>query len=78
MLSSIAQVMMSAVAAGGEGGGHGLPAGEPFGFQTRIPLVTDEPSLAFAQWIIWLPAISASSQETDLMILHMLCNIHYI
>ena len=59
MLSAIAHATMTAVAAGGDGGGHGLPAGEPFGFQTPIPAVTDTPSLAFAQWIIWLPAISA-------------------
>ena len=55
MLSAIAHATMTAMAAGG----GGLPAGEPFGFQTPIPAVTDTPSLALAQWIIWLPAISA-------------------
>ena len=60
MLSVIAHAALAGIAGdGGEHAGHGLPAGEPFGFQTAIPPIADEPSLAFAQWIIWLPAISA-------------------
>ena len=60
MLSVIAHAALAGIAGdGGEHAGHGLPAGEPFGFQTAIPAIADEPSLAFAQWIIWLPAISA-------------------
>ena len=59
MLSAIAHAALAGIAGdGGEHAGHGLPAGEPFGFQTAIPAIADEPSLAFAQWIIWLPAMS--------------------
>ena len=61
MLSVASNTVMSALlAAGGDGGGHGLPAGQPFGFQTELAAVAENPSLSIAQWIIWLPAISAA------------------
>ena len=61
MLSVASNTVMSAMlAAGGDGGGHGLPAGQPFGFQTELAAVAENPSLSIAQWIIWLPAISAA------------------
>jgi NADH-quinone oxidoreductase subunit L len=60
MLSAIAHTALATVAmAGGGDGSHGLPAGEPFGFQVPIAPVVDEQSLALAAWMIWLPVISA-------------------
>ena len=65
MLSTIMHAALAAVPAGdGDGSGtdhlaHGLPAGEPFGFQESLQAVAENPSLSIAQWIIWLPAISA-------------------
>ncbi len=60
MLSAFAHAALGTLAGdGGDTGDHGLPAGEPFGFQVPLEAAADNPSLAIAQWIIWLPAISA-------------------
>ena len=56
-LSNLAFAPLVALAGGD--GGHGYPAGEPFGFQNPIAPVADGPDLSLAQWIVWLPAISA-------------------
>ena len=71
MLSVASNTVMSALlAAGGDGGGHGLPAGQPFGFQTELAAVAENPSLSIAQWIIWLPAISADGKPEALSASH--------
>ena len=60
MLSAIAHTALATVAMAGDGdSSHGLPAGEPFGFQVPIAPVVDEQSFALAAWMIWLPVISA-------------------
>ncbi len=67
MLSAIAHAALAALPVADDAAhadhanhlAHGLPAGEPFGFQNAIQAVADNPSLSIAQWIIWLPAISA-------------------
>lgn len=60
MLSAIAHTALATVAMAGDGdSSHGLPAGEPFGFQVPIAPVVDEQSFTLAAWMIWLPVISA-------------------
>jgi NADH-quinone oxidoreductase subunit L len=61
MLGAALQSMASlAVSASDTHGAHGLAAGEPFGFQVAVKAAQDAQDFAFAEWIIYLPFISAA------------------
>ena len=53
-------LLMASAAAGGGEGLPGLVPGEPFGFQTAITPPVDATDFGFAQWIVFLPIISAA------------------